>query len=101
MKFKVHLLLRGFGNSGLMLVLLGKLLLYLTKTLKFSKFPSVRPPLFYWFQSDKLEWRTYQMDYCAPENNFLHCSKRYKNLKNQYFVFSNCSRNLIPAKSKK
>ena len=68
------------------------------KFLKFLKFPSVKAPLFCWFQAEKLEWQTYQMDYCAHEKNLLHCSKKYKNLKNQYGVFSNRSLNLILAK---
>ena len=67
MKFKVHLLLRDFGNSGLMLALLGKLLPYLTKSLKFSKFPSAKAPLFLLVSADKLAWRTYQMDYCKKQ----------------------------------
>ena len=34
-------------------------------------------------------------------NKYLHCLKRNKNLKSQYFVFSNPLQNLILAKSKK
>ena len=35
---------------------------------------------------------------CAHENDLLHSSKRNKNLKNEYFVFSNSLGNLIFAK---
>ena len=70
MKFQVHLLLRAFGNSRLKIILLGKLPLFLTKTLNFSKLPSVKV--------DKIEWQTYEMDYCAHENNLLHRTERYE-----------------------
>ena len=38
------------------------------------------------------------MDYCDHENNLLQCSERYEHLKNQYFAFSNHSRNFIVTK---
>ena len=70
MKFQVNLLRGDFIDSRLMSIFLGKLLLYLTNTLKFSKFQLVSAVLFCWFQGDKLEWRTYQMDYCANKKNY-------------------------------
>ena len=45
MKFQAHLLLSVFGDSVLKVVLLLKLPLFLTKTLNFSKLPSVKVPL--------------------------------------------------------
>lgn len=87
MKFQVHLLLRAFGDSRLKIILLGKLPLFLTKTLNFSKLPSVKV--------DKIEWQTYEMDYCAHENNLLHRSEIYEKSQKSIFVFSNRPQNFF------
>ena len=67
-KFQVHFFLRHFSNSGLVLVLLGKLSLYLTGTLKLSKISSVNVPLFCCFQANKHECGICQMRYCTHQN---------------------------------
>ena len=36
-------------------------------------------------KADKLERQTYQMDYCAHENNLLHRSERYENSEKSKF----------------
>ena len=87
MKFQVYLLLRVFSDSGLKIVLLGKLPLSLTKTLNFSKFSSLK--------ADKIEWRTYQMDYYAHESNLLHRSEIYEKSQKSIFVFSNRPQNFF------
>ena len=46
-------------------------------------------------KTDKIECQKYQMDYCAHEDNLLHCSEDMKSLRNQYFVLSNGLENLI------
>ena len=75
------------NDSEWKIVLLGKLSLSLTKTLNFLKFSSLK--------ADKIEWRTYQMDYYARENNLLHRLEIYEKSEKSIFVFSNRPQNFF------
>ena len=96
MKFQLHLVLKDFSGSGLMLILLGKLLLYLTKTLKFLKFPLVKALCFVAFKLTNVNGEHIKYIIALVKTIYLlHCSKRNKYLKNQCFVFSDSEISLV------